>query len=171
MCCRKFFRWQPDGSKELKGTKMRYLSFLAAVLASAPACAAEPTHTIELRPGLVERWQAPRPFVNVIIGNTDIVDALPGNNQELIIMTKPDGGSTNIALIDENGEQVANVLVINPAIQYLPARSAETGMQVYRNEDKCWPVCARMPKPNDRAPTKRDDTAQSNAQQPNSQGK
>jgi hypothetical protein len=145
---------------------MRYLSFLAAVLASVPACATEYTHTIELRPGLVERWQAPRPFMNVIIGNTDIVDALPGNNQELIIMTKPDGGTTNIALIDENGEQVANVLVINPAIQYLPARSAETGMQVYRNEDKCWPVCARMPKPNDRAPT-----AQSNAQQPNSQGK
>jgi hypothetical protein len=150
---------------------MRYLSFLAAVLASAPACAAEFTHTIELRPGLVERWQAPRPFMNVFIGNTDIVDAIPGHNQELIIITKPDGGTTNIALIDENGEQVANVLVINPAVQYLPARSAETGMQVYRNEDKCWPDCARMPKPDDRAPTKRDDTAQSNAPRPNSQGK
>ena len=151
---------------------MRYLSFLAAVLASAPACAAEFTHTIELRPGLVERWQAPRPFKSVILGDPDIVDAIQGQtNRELIIITKPDGGTTNIALIDENGAQVANVLVINPAVQYLPARSAETGMQVYRNEDKCWPDCARMPKPNDRAPTKRDDTAQSNAPRPNSQGK
>jgi Pilus formation protein N terminal region len=138
---------------------MRYLSFLAAVLASAPACAAEFTHTIELRPGLAERWQAPRPFTNVIIGNTDIVDAVPGHNQELIIITKPEGGTTNIALLDENGEQVANVLVINPAIQYQLARS-QTGMQVYRNEDKCWPVCVRM-RPNNPAPTKRDDTAQS----------
>jgi hypothetical protein len=139
---------------------MRYLSFLAALLASAPAYAAEFTHKLELRPGVVERWQAPRPFMNVIIGNPDIVDALPGTNQELIIMTK-DGGTTNIALTDENGEQVANVLVTNPAPQYKPARSAETGTwQVYRNDDKCWPAC-RMTKPNDRAPTKRDDTAQS----------
>jgi Pilus formation protein N terminal region len=150
---------------------MRYLAFLAAVLASTPACAAESTDTIELRPGFVERWQAPRPFTNVIVGNPDIVDALPGHNQELIIMTKPEGGTTNIALLDENGAQVANVLVINPAIEYLPARSAATGMHVYRNEDKCWPLCAPMPKPTDRAPMKRDDKAQSNAPQPNSQGK
>jgi Pilus formation protein N terminal region len=152
---------------------MRYLSFLAAVLASAPACAAEFTHTIELRPGLAERWQAPRPFMSVFIGNTDIVDAIPGHNQELIIITKPDGGTTNIALIDENGEQVANVLVTNPAPQYQPARSAETGrLQVYRNDDKCYPDCVnRLTKPNDRAPKKRNDAAQSNAPQPNNQGK
>jgi Flp pilus assembly secretin CpaC len=152
---------------------MRYLSFLAAVLASAPACAAEFTDTIELRPGFTERWQAPRPFKSVILGNPDIVDIVQGQtNQELIIITKPDGGTTNIALIDENGEKVANVLVINPAPQYQPARSAETGrLQVYRNDDKCYPDCVRLTKPNDRAPTKRDDTAQSNAPQPNNQGK
>jgi hypothetical protein len=33
--CRTDRRAGQDGSKELKGTKMRYLSFLAAVLASA----------------------------------------------------------------------------------------------------------------------------------------
>jgi putative type II/III system pilus formation protein len=144
---------------------MRYLSFLAAVLASAPACAAEFTHTIEVPPGFVQRWHAPRPFTNVIIGNTDIVDALPGHNQELIIMTKPEGGTTNIALIDENGEQVANVLVTQPAqpaIKYKTVRSAETGtFQVYRKDPDCYPPCVRMTKPDDRAPTKRDDTAQS----------
>jgi Pilus formation protein N terminal region len=152
---------------------MRYLSFLAVVLASAPACAAEFTHTIELRPGFTERWQAPRPFKSVILGNPDIVDTVPGRtNRELTIITKPDGGSTNIALIDENGEQVANVLVTNPAPQYQPARSTETGrLQFYRNDDKCYPDCVRLTKPNDRAPTKRDDTAQSNAPQPNNQGK
>ena len=41
---------------------MRYLFFFAAVLTSGPACAAEFTDTIELRPGFAERWQAPRPF-------------------------------------------------------------------------------------------------------------
>jgi hypothetical protein len=124
-------------------------------------------------PAKTERWQAPRSFKNVILGNPDIVDVVQGQtNRELIISTKPDGGTTNIALIDENGEQVANVLITNPAIQYQPARSAETGrLQVYRNDDKCWPDCVGLTKPNDRAPTKRDDTAQSNAPQPNNQGK
>jgi Flp pilus assembly secretin CpaC len=125
---------------------MRYLAFLAAVMASAPAYAAEFTHRIELPPGFVERWQAPRPFTNVIIGNPDIVDALPGHNQELIIMTKPEGGTTNIALLDENGEQVANVLVNpqhpEPAIQYKTVRSAETSTwQLYRKDPECYPPC------------------------------
>jgi Flp pilus assembly secretin CpaC len=120
---------------------MRYLSFLAAVLASAPAYAAEFTHKIELPPGFAERWQAPRPFKSVILGDPDIVDAIQGQtNRELIIITKPDGGTTNIVLNDENGEQVANVLVTNPAIptiQYPLARSVVTGrLQLYRNMTK-----------------------------------
>ena len=149
---------------------MRYLSFLAAVLASAPACAAAFTHKIELPPGFTQRWQAPRPFKSVILGNPDIVDVVQGQtNQELIISTKPDGGTTNIALIDENGDQVANVLVTQPAPQYTYVRSAETGtLRAYRNDDKCYPDCT---KPNDRAPTKRGDPAQLNAPQPNGQGK
>jgi Flp pilus assembly secretin CpaC len=123
---------------------MRYLSFLAAVLASAPVYAAEFTDTIELRPGFTERWQAPRPFKNVILGNPDVVDVVQGQtNQELIVSTKPDGGATNIALIDEHGEQVANVLVTT-APKYQPARSAVTGrLQVYRNDDKCYPDCTK----------------------------
>jgi Pilus formation protein N terminal region len=161
---------------------MRYLSFLAAVLASAPACAAEYTHTIELPPGFVQRWQAPRPFKNVILGNPNIVDAVPSEtNQELIITAKPGGGNTNIVLVDENGKQVANVRVTNPAPQYQPARSAENGkwdaktgtfigkLQLYRNDDKCYLDLGCVRRPNDRGPTKRGDTAQSNAPQPNGQ--
>lgn len=152
---------------------MRYLSFLAVVLASAPACAAEFTHTVELRPGFTERWQAPRPFKDVVLGNPEIVDTVQGQtNQELIIIKKPDGGKTNIVLNDENGERVANVLVTDPAPEYKPRRSTETGnLQVYRNDDNCYPDCVRTTKPTDRAPTKREDTTQSNAPQPDNQGK
>ena len=146
---------------------MRYLIFLAAVLASAPACAAEFTDKIELRPGLAERWQAPRPFKNVVLGNPDIVEVVPGQtNQEMIIIMKPDGGTTNIVLNDENGKQVANLRVTQPAIQYQPARSAKTGSLSYRNDPECYPDCVKVMKPNE--PTKRDDAAQSNAPQPNS---
>ena len=92
---------------------MRYLSFLAAVLASAPAYA-QVKDKIELQPGFAERWQAPQPFTKVVVGNPDIVDVVQGpTNQEMNIITKPDGGTTNIVLKDENGNQVANLLVTN----------------------------------------------------------
>jgi Flp pilus assembly secretin CpaC len=119
---------------------MRYLSFLAAVLVSAPACAAD--QTIELRPGFAERWQAPRPFAHVYPGNDKIVKVVQGQtDQELIIIAEPDGGTTNIVLTDNKGEQVANVLVTT-APRYQPARSAATGgMQLYRDDDKCHPDC------------------------------
>jgi Flp pilus assembly secretin CpaC len=156
---------------------MRYLSFLVAVLASAPVCAAEFTEKaagftdkIELRPGFAERWQAPRPFKNVILGDPDIVGIVQGQTDQELIIIKTDGGTTNIALTDENGKQVANVLVTNEP-EYQQARSTETGsVQLYRNDGKCYPDCIRPTKHRER--TKRDDTAaQSNALQPNSQGK
>ena len=94
---------------------MRYLILLAAVLASAPACAAEFTNEIELRPGHAESWRAPRAFKNVVLGNSDIVEVVPGQtNQEIIIIMKPDGGTTNILLNDENGKPVANLRVTQP---------------------------------------------------------
>jgi hypothetical protein len=150
--------------------KMRYLSLLAAILVSTPICAAEFTDTIEIPAGFAKRWSAPRPFTEVVIGNPDVVDARAETNRELIISmkemkseVKSEGSSSsrattrpvdpmrsNIALLDEHGEQVANVLVTNPATQYEPARDANTGeLQFYRNDDKCYvghgsaryPVC------------------------------
>jgi hypothetical protein len=136
---------------------MRYLSLLAAILANTPVCAAEFTDTVEIPPGFAKGWSAPRPFTDVVIANPDIVDAKAETNQKLIISTKPEGGTTNIVLLDEHGDQVANVLVTNPAIQYQLARGGKTGAwQLYRNEDKCYPVCVRnKTNPNDPAPTRR----------------
>jgi Flp pilus assembly secretin CpaC len=148
---------------------MRHLSLLAAILISTPVCAADFTDTIEIPVGFAKRWSAPRPFTEVVIGNPDVVDAKAETNQELIISmkseVKPEGGSSNIALLDEHGEQVANVLVTNPATQYQHARNAITGeLQLYRNDDKCYvghgtaryPVCVRTKtKKDDPAPQKR----------------
>ena len=128
---------------------MRYLIFLAAVLAGAPACATEFTHKLELRPGLAERWQAPLPFKHIVPGNPDIVDVVQrATNQEIIVITKPDGGTTNIVLNDENGKQVANLLVTRPAqdlVQYRAARSDKTGMLRYRKDPECAPGCLKTP--------------------------
>jgi Flp pilus assembly secretin CpaC len=130
---------------------MRYLAFLAAVLASAPACAAESsefTDRIELRPGVAERWLAPRAFKAVVPGNPDIVDIVPGQtDREIIIIKKPDSGTTNIVLIDETGKQVANLLVAGLKPDYEAARSGNTGALLYRKDPECAPDCLRVPKP------------------------
>ena len=64
---------------------------------------------------------------------------------------KPKGGTTNFLLLDESGEQVANLLVTNPKIQYPLAQDFETKTwQVYKNDDSCFPVCVDK-----RSPTKR----------------
>jgi hypothetical protein len=162
---------------------MRYLSLIVAILVSTPVCAAEFTDTIEIPAGFAKRWSAPRPFTEVVIGNPDVVDAKAETNQELIISmksevkaessslsssstetTRPvDPMRSNITLLDEHGEQVADVLVTNPATQYEPARNANTGeLQLYRNDDKCYvghgtvryPVCV-MTKTKNPAPQKR----------------
>jgi Flp pilus assembly secretin CpaC len=134
---------------------MRYLSFLVALLASAPVCAAEYTHTVELNPGFAERWEAPRPFKNIITGNSHIVDVVQGaTDKELLIIAKPgEVGSTNIVLTDENGAQVANVLVTNNSKHYQLGRSGETGrLQFYRNEEKCYSDCVSLTTPQSNTP-------------------
>ena len=116
---------------------MRYLSFLAAILDSTPVWAAEFTDTIEIPAGFAKRWSAPRPFTDVMIGNPDIVDAKPDTNQALILNMKVKDGRTNIVLLDEHGEQVANVLVTDlHTMQYQAARSNKNPgtWQIYRKE-------------------------------------
>jgi Flp pilus assembly secretin CpaC len=159
---------------------MRYhLSLLAAILASTPVCAAEFTDTIKIPPGFTERWQAPRPFTDIMIGNPDIVDAKPETNQALMISMKDgaEGGVTNIVLLDEHGDQVANVLVtsprepsaVTPTFHRQMAWSTKTGAwQVYQKDDECYRFCVSIEtKPNDPAPsnvveTKPNDPAPSN---------
>jgi hypothetical protein len=142
---------------------MRYLSLLAAILASTSVCAAADfTQKVKLRPGFAERWQSPRPFSQVHIGDSNVVDVVPSkSNSELIITARPEGGTTNIILIDGEGKQVANLLVTTATAgpRYELARSAETGeLQLYRNDDACYPDCVR-----NNAPTKPTTKPQSEA--------
>jgi hypothetical protein len=60
-------------------------------------------------------------------------------------MMKPGGGTANILFLGDNGKIVANLLVSNPTIQYqLTQESTTKEWQVYRNDDKCFPVCVRL---------------------------
>jgi Flp pilus assembly secretin CpaC len=123
---------------------MRYLSFLAAILESTPVWAQYTyTNTIDVPPGLSARWSAPEPFANVMVGDPRVVSVESDNDQQLTIFAKPNGGTTNIVLLDGNDKQVANILV--NAHRYQPARNADTGeFQLYRKDENCYPVCVRL---------------------------
>jgi Pilus formation protein N terminal region len=134
---------------------MKYLSLLVTILAAPSAYALEFTEPVEIPPGFTVRWPAPGQqapaFKTVITGNSDVADAVPAGEDKLIIVMKPNGGTTNFLLLDESGEQVANLLVTNPKIQYPLAQDSTTKTwQVYRNDDSCFPVCVDK-----RSPTKR----------------
>jgi hypothetical protein len=135
---------------------MKYLSLLVTILAGTPAYASEYKEPpIEIPPGFTARWPAPGQrapaFKTVIPGNSDVADAVPAGEDKLIIIMKPKGGTTNFLLLDESGEQVANLLVTNPKIQYPLAQDSRTKTwQVYKNDDSCFPVCVDK-----RSPTKR----------------
>src|SRR5205807_7703338 len=113
---------------------MKYLSLFVAIFAGTPAYALEYTHSIEIPPGFAEHWQAPRPFTAIIPGNIDVADAITGGtDRDVIIMTKPGGGTANILFVGDNGEIVANLLVSNPTVQYQMRQESTTkAWQVYR---------------------------------------
>jgi len=135
---------------------MKYLSLLVTILAGTPAYALERyTESIEIPQGFSLRWpdhgQRAPAFKTVIPGNTDVADAIPAGENKLVILMKPNGGTTNFLLLDEDNEQVANLLVTTPKIEYPLAQNSMTKTwQVYRNDDSCFPVCVDK-----RSPTRR----------------
>jgi len=83
--------------------------------------------TLEVPPGFVQHWIAPRPFTTVVPGAPDVVEILRGSGRELVFMLKPEGRQTNILLLNDDGEQVANLLVINPSQLHTSLQQGQDG--------------------------------------------
>jgi hypothetical protein len=114
---------------------MKKLLCVLAITCASPALAVDYTATLEVPPGFVKHWIAPRPFTTVIPGSPDVVEILSGAGRELVFMLKPEGGTSNILLLDDNGEQIANLLVFNPGELKTQLRQGPEGWQVYRKDD------------------------------------
>src|SRR5262249_23091834 len=69
------------------------------------------TVRIDMYPGFAARYKASKPFASAVVGNDAVVDAVPSTEQVLLIQSKPEGGETNILLLDNNGVQVANLWI------------------------------------------------------------
>src|SRR5262249_59396517 len=115
---------------------MKKLLCLLAITCASPALAADYTTTLKVPPGFVKHWIAPRPFTTVVPGSPDVVEVLSGKGRELVFMVKPEGGTTNIVLLNDDGEQVANLLIVNPSGPGIDTDvyQGPDGWQVYRTD-------------------------------------
>jgi len=119
--------------------------------------ATSPMTRLEVPPGSVRHWIAPRPFSRAIPGTSEVIEILLVRDRELVFMVKPDVGgkfssetttafgmtttstttltATNILLINDNGEVVANLRVTIPDPHDRDVRQGQDGTQVYRQDN------------------------------------
>jgi hypothetical protein len=93
------------------------------------------TDTLQVPPGFVKHWIAPRPFTTVVPGSPDIVEILSGSGRELVFMVKPEGGTTNILLLNDDGEKIANLMIVIPSEFETAPYQGSDGWQLYRKDN------------------------------------
>jgi hypothetical protein len=96
--------------------------------------AADYTTVLNVPPGFVKHWIAPQPFTRVAPGTPDVIEILQGSGRELVFMVKPEGGETNILLLNDSDEQIANLLVVNPPTFMAPSQGPQ-GWQVFHKDN------------------------------------
>jgi Pilus formation protein N terminal region len=71
------------------------------------------TAEINLYPGMATRIQIGKPYKAVFVGDPKLLDTLPGeNDQSLIIQARPGkGGQTNVVVLADGGDPIATYLV------------------------------------------------------------
>jgi hypothetical protein len=71
------------------------------------------TAEINLYPGMATRIQIGKPYKAVFVGDPKMLDTLPGeNDQSLIIQARPGkGGQTNVVVLADGGDPIATYLV------------------------------------------------------------
>jgi len=93
---------------------------------------------LTVAPGSVKQWVSPRPFARVFPGTSEVVEVLSASGQELVFMVKPDVDlppTTNILLINDDGEVVANLRIVIPGRLNYDLRQGPNGSQIYRKDN------------------------------------
>jgi hypothetical protein len=94
------------------------------------------TTTLEVPPGFVAHYTAPRPFARVIPGTSDVVEILSTSERGLVFMIRPDNARpTNILLVNDLGEVVANLRVTIPGQFNTEIQRGPDGTQMYNKDN------------------------------------
>jgi hypothetical protein len=136
---------------------MKKLFCILAISCTSPVLAADFTATLQVPPGFVKHWIAPRAFTRAIPGTSEVIEILSATGRELVFMVKPDTGTTistaangttssgttsttslgttNILLVNDNGEVVANLRIVIPGMFDREVHQGPDGSQVYRKDN------------------------------------
>jgi Flp pilus assembly secretin CpaC len=129
-------------------------ALVAMAAASAPALAEDDVITVLLDRAVVVR--VARPADTVIVGNPMIADATVRDNRTLIL-TGRSFGTTNLIVLDKDGEPIATHLVtVGAAEDNLVTVYTRPGRQTY----SCTPVCEPVIAVGDDSTTYSDRTTQ-----------
>jgi Flp pilus assembly secretin CpaC len=97
---------------------MRLLTITTALLALAAPAIAQDAKVIPVTvyPGFVQRLETPAPFATIMVGDTEVLDAIPGKtNRDVLLQAKqpkePGIRSTNVLAFDDEGVIVAHYTI------------------------------------------------------------
>jgi hypothetical protein len=109
---------------------------IARIQTTGAAMPVAQTTVLEVPPGFVKHWVAPRPFSRVFPGTSDAVEILSASERELVFMTKPDNTRpTNILLANDDGEVVANLRIVIPGSLNTEIQQGPDGYQIYHKDN------------------------------------
>lgn len=116
------------------------LLLLAVESASAQVVQNE---AITLRPGFAARWQAPRAFRTASVADASIIEVVPQSDHRLLLTAKATG-STNVMVLDEQGDLVANLIVsVGGVLNKVVIHNKRDNLAGY-TAYSCSPVCERI---------------------------
>src|SRR2546421_12588133 len=89
----------------------RQRSALALVLLTFFGSMTQAAEVIRLRSGFATILKLNRSISTVIVGNPKIVDATPQSDRAVVLTAKEATGTTNILILDEQGNEFFNAMV------------------------------------------------------------
>lgn len=115
---------------------------LAALGAAAPAMAAEEVIDVTIDFGKVLQLEQSEEEASIIVGNPGIADVeVSPENKRIIVLTGKTAGTTNLILIDKEGNEIANYLLrVSSDIRQLTTVFYGASRQTF----SCAPVCEQV---------------------------
>ena len=113
---------------------------LMAFAWSAASGTAAPTGSVDLTIDFAKILRLDRPAATLVIGNPGIADASV-QDEKTVVLTGKTAGSTNLIILDEEGEEVANMILrVSSDIRQLTTVFYGSKRQTF----SCSPTCEQV---------------------------
>jgi hypothetical protein len=100
--------------------------------AQGPTSAQGPTDQITVGQGSAVRWQAPRPFKDIVQGNDSLLTITAGPTDRDLVLTGKGVGTTNILIFDRDGNLMSNLIVsVGPPVNLTRVYSKLGNLHAY----------------------------------------